>query len=506
MFSRLQFGEFIYEQPALGEVEYSFKHALTQEVSYNSILASRRRVLHERIGHAIEELYARQLDDHYSELARHYLRGDDPAKAVEYARLAAEQEINRGSYAESASLIEHALKLVNRLPDEKQRLRVELALRDIESIIVFVVYGGPSPEREHVVRRVCELAEKVDEKEQLLRGLMALCNVYFTREETVEGFELAKRCLRLAEATGNESLLADACYSAGILAASCGRLREAASYFDDAALHVTRTNRTVSVLGFPYGGFAMFRAVPGMLLGRVTEGLKLADDAVRFARNSRNLFFLGLALNVKALTHSLRREPDLARGLAEEAIALSEENGFRQWLNFARVIHGWVLVELPQLDQGINEMEEAITGLRSMGGAPRMQYFISLLAQAYAKTGQSEKGLALVNEALAHVERAGENLDHAEMLRLKGEILLMRDPTHTAEAESCFRAAVEVARAQEAKWWELHVSVSLAQLLRDSRQSDQARTMLIDIYNWFTEGFELPDLKEAKALLDELSS
>src|SRR5262249_17373096 len=100
MLAQLQLREFIYEQPTVGEVEYSFKHALTQEVAYNSMLTERRRALHERTGHAIEELYVRQLDDHYSDLARHYLRGDNAAKAIEYARLAAEQELNRGSYAE----------------------------------------------------------------------------------------------------------------------------------------------------------------------------------------------------------------------------------------------------------------------------------------------------------------------------------------------------------------------------------------------------------------------
>ncbi len=118
--------------------------------------------------------------------------------------------------------------------------------------------------------------------------------------------------------------------------------------------------------------------------------------------------------------------------------------------------------------------------------------------------GRTGEGLAMLNEALAHIERTGEKVEQAEMLRLKGELLLMRDGGAIAQAESSFRAALEVARAQEAKWWELRTTVSLARLLHESNRRDEARTMLAQIYGWFTEGFELRDLKEAKALLDEL--
>ena len=129
--TQFQFGEFVNEQPAVGQVEYSFKHALTQEVAYNSILAERRRALHERAGRAIEELYAERLEDHYGDLARHYLRGSDTAEAVQYARLAAEQDVNRGSYAEASNLIEAGLSLIDRIPEGSDRLRAELALRSI---------------------------------------------------------------------------------------------------------------------------------------------------------------------------------------------------------------------------------------------------------------------------------------------------------------------------------------------------------------------------------------
>jgi predicted ATPase len=139
------------------------------------------------------------------------------------------------------------------------------------------------------------------------------------------------------------------------------------------------------------------------------------------------------------------------------------------------------------------------------GKVPFQPYGIALLAHRHAKTGRTDEALRMLDEALGRIERTGEKIDQAEMLRLKGEILLMHDNGAAERAEACFCSALEVARAQEAKWWELRTAVSLARLLHDTNRCDEARTVLGGIYNWFTEGFDLPDLKEAKALIEELS-
>ena len=188
---QLQLREFIYQQPAIAEVEYSFKHALTQEVAYKSLLSERRRALHDRAARALEELYAEQINDHYGELAHHYLLSNDAVKAINYAQLAAEQAVIRGSYTEASGLIEEGLKRVDKLPEENERFRAELGLRSIESMVTIVLYGGPSPERERVIMRMCQLGESTGEVDQLLRGLVSLCSVYFLRGESARGLELA---------------------------------------------------------------------------------------------------------------------------------------------------------------------------------------------------------------------------------------------------------------------------------------------------------------------------
>jgi class 3 adenylate cyclase len=503
MLSDLQFGEFIYEQPSAGMVEYSFKHALTQEVAYNSILTERRRTLHERAARAIEGLYTDKLEDCYGDLAHHFLRGNDAAKAIHYAQLAAEQALGRGAYPEATSLVDTALKLLDKLPERTDRLRAELALRSHQSVLARVLFGGASTEREQVIRRVCELGETIGETDQLLRGMLTLSNLYFLRGESIRGFDLVRRCLQLAEVARDPDLLADAHYVAGTLSRSRGNLEQAVSHFDAASVYSSRSDRPMSLTGFLYTvAIASNRAVALHLLGRIDEAVKSEEEALREARESKQLFSLGLATIMGGLMYWHRRDPETVLLHANEAIALSEDAGFIEWLHFGQFAHGWSISQLGQPHQGIAEMEAANAEVDPIG--LRTIAIATMLAQGYAKGGRIGEGLVLLNEALGKIEETGTKVDEPEILRLKRELLLLRDNGATEQAEACFRTALQLACEQEAKWWELRTTVSLARLLRDSNRCDEARTMLGKIYNWFTEGFELADLREAKALLDEL--
>jgi tetratricopeptide (TPR) repeat protein len=511
MLADLQLGEFIYEHQSLAGTEYTFKHALTQEVAYNSVLTEQRRAIHDQTASAIEALHAQQLEDHYSHLAHHYIRGSNAPKALRYAQLAARQAAGRAAYREAASLLETAMKLLDKLPDGAERMRAELSLRTVENTVAFALNGTASPECERAIRRMCELGEQISEADpdQVLRGRIALSNLYFQRGESLRGLELSRRCLELAETTQSVSLLAQTHWNLGALAYSCGKLREAVSSFEDGMRVLERANRSDFLFaGIMYrSGFACPLALAFQLLGRVDEAVKLAEQGLRHARESRHLFSLGHALTLAGgQLSSYRRETESVRACAEEAIALSEDYGFATWLAWGRFHHGWALAELGQLEQGVAEMEAGIAGFRRSGGVPRLQVPIALFASGYARMGRTEQALAMLNEALAHIERSGEKVGHAEMLRLKGELLLMRDGGATEEAERSFRAALEVARAQEARWWELRTTVSLARLLARTDRRDEARVMLANIYGWFTEGFDTADLKDAKALLDELSA
>jgi tetratricopeptide (TPR) repeat protein len=239
-----------------------------------------------------------------------------------------------------------------------------------------------------------------------------------------------------------------------------------------------------------------------LALGRPDEAVKLGEEGLRRARQLKQ------ALSITSSTYSVaalryeRHEPKAARELAEAAIAVAEENGFPDFLASARAIRAWARSELGQAVEGVAELEEISASL------PYLLYVSKtlLLAKVYLHVKRFEEALRLLDEELARCEQLGAHQEEAELYRLKGAALLGRSPAAVAEAENNFRKAIEVARGQSAKWWELHATVSLARLLRNTNRRAEARTMLADIYNWFTEGFDTADLKDAKALLDELSN
>jgi class 3 adenylate cyclase/tetratricopeptide (TPR) repeat protein len=498
--------ELVYVRGIPPDATYQFKHALICDAAYEGLLRSRRRELHSRIAEILVRQFPERVISAPELVAYHYTEAGLAAQAIPYWQRAAQRAIERSANLEAFSHLARGLKLLPSLPEARERLRAELALRNIESMVAFAQYGGSSVERERLIRRICELGERIGEVDQLLRGLITLCGLYFSRGEPVRGLEFASRCFELAEATQDEALLTGAYQTAGVLAYSCGNLREAVAHLETAAIHAGRTDRIVAMNGMLYSScIAFFRGPPLQLLGRISEALKFTEEGLRDARESRHLFTLGLALLVRARVSRYRREPQVVLALSEEGIALSEQSGFPIWLLQGRFNRGWALVEEGHLKEGIIDMEWAVASIRRIGGAPWFQYTIALLAQAYAKAGETAKGRIMLNEALTNVEHTGEKTDYAEMLRLKGELLLMDDPTAIEEAEVCFRTALEVARAQEAKWWELRTAVTYADLLCNTNRRNEAHTMLAEIYSSFTEGFDTVDLKEAKALLDELN-
>ena len=157
------------------------------------------------------------------------------------------------------------------------------------------------------------------------------------------------------------------------------------------------------------------------------------------------------------------------------------------------------MTELGQAERGVVELEASASSLQSFFRTPASM----MLAAVYVHVGRVEKAVVIVDEELARIERSGARQEAAELYRLKGEAILRRDSSAIAKAEKCFRKAIEIAESQSAKWWELRATVSFARLLSDTGRRAEARTILSDIYNWFTEGFDTADLKDAKALLDE---
>ena len=223
---------------------------------------------------------------------------------------------------------------------------------------------------------------------------------------------------------------------------------------------------------------------------------------MRRARQLKHPFSTSAAYSVAGILRYERREPEAARELAEEVIAVAEEHGFENYIALGRSVHGWVLAESGQSTKGITELEANVT---RVAGNFQMQVS-AMLAQAYLHAGSADRAVGALEQALSRGQRGGLHLYDAQLHRCKADAILMSDSSKMAEAEACLNKAIEVAKGQSARWWELRATTSLARLLAKQGRRDEARAMLSEIYNWFTEGFDTADLKDAKALLGELGA
>ena len=217
-------------------------------------------------------------------------------------------------------------------------------------------------------------------------------------------------------------------------------------------------------------------------------------------------YSLAIALASATAVHQLRRERHAAQERAEAERALCSEQGFPLFLAWGTILQGWAVAEQGQGEEGIAQIRQGLAAWRSTGAELIRSNFLALLAAEYGNVGQAKEGLTVLAEALAIVCHSGERNYQAELYRLKGELLLQQSQENCSEAEACFQQALAIARQQQAKSWELRAATSLAHLWQQQGKTTEARDLLAPVYEWFTEGFDTADLKDAKALLDVLEA
>ncbi len=505
----LQLGEFIYEQPAIGDSEYTFKHALTQEVSYNSVLMERRRQLHGRIGAALERLYANSIDDYLDELAHHYSRSGNSAKALDYLESAGLRAVGRLAYGEAMRNLTAALELLERTPSSPERDRREFALQTSLGPALMATKGWAAPETERAYLRAQQLAETGATPEQqfaLLVGLFGLLyvggNLSGARERQKPIWDFVDRHpdpVFLLEAIHHDWSVA---LSAGELEASQRHVERGLKLFESKLRSATvplYTAHHPAVCGYAWD------AQLSWLRGRPDAARRCAERAVSLANELGDAMSAAFALYEKALVHRIMLEPKLALEIAGAAINTAEDVGFLYVLRHARVIKGWALTELGRAEEGIGQIREETDALSANREELWLTLSLATLADACLRAGRIEHGLKAIGDALDLVRRSGECFWEAEINRLRGELLLGQSPSDPALARASVEHAIKKARQQGAKSLELRATTSLARMLMSTDCRDEARAMLAEIYNWFTEGFDTADLKEAKALLELLA-
>jgi class 3 adenylate cyclase/tetratricopeptide (TPR) repeat protein len=499
MLSHLQLAEFINEQPAVGDIEYCFKHALTQEVAYNSVLIERRKALHERTGKAIERLFAERLDDYVTDLAHHYDRSGNLHKAAEYLGRAGRRAVEQAAHAEAVGYVTRALELGQRLPDGAHRARQELELQITLSASLHLAVGPGAPEREKPLARALELCEQLCDS-RMAEVMLSLGFLRGARGEALGALQLCEKALTLAEQAKDAEMRAAAHTGIGYSLFVLGQFEKAREHLEGA----------IELLGgrsiHKFGQVSMaVQAAPFILagtliaLGYPATALKRSNKALDTARWRSQPYLNATALQGYVLSHLGLRDIRAAAEQVEELVAITVEHEMPIYHALAMFCRAWLIADTGRVNEELGEMERII---RQLGPYPMAHLLVVALAEICGRNGLPDKALAAIEEA---VPKSGKTPHlQAELYRLKGELTLLKDPRGEAEAEHYLRQAIDVARRQAARLFELRATVSLARLLRDTNRRGEARAMLADIYNWFTEGFDSADLKEAEALLDEL--
>jgi predicted ATPase/class 3 adenylate cyclase len=505
--SHLQATEFLYEQPAFPDSEYTFKHALTQEVAYTSLLLERRLVLHERTAQALETLYKDRLEEHYGELAHHYSRSRNAEKAVMYLQRAGQQAAQRSAYVEAIAYLGKGLELLTTLPETLERLQDELTLRLTLGTSLIATKGWAAPEVAAAYTRARELCQQLGETPQLFPVLWGLATFYVVRAEHRAVRELGEHLLSLTQHLHDPALLIEAHFVQGFSLFFLGEFPLAREHLEQGMrFYAPQQHRDHARLFSADLGVFCLSWVPLALwhLGAPDQAMLQSHKALGLAQELSHPFSLAVALTYAAMFHQFRREAQATRARAEAAIALCTAHGFAYYLAWAAILRGWAVAAQGQHEEGLAQMCQGLAALRATGGEVRLPYYLTLLAEVYGQAGQVEAGLTLLAEALAHAHSKTEHWWEVELYRLQGELQLALVGDHGTEAEACLHQALDLARRQHTKALELRAAMSLSRLWQQQGKRAEAGALLAPVYGWFPEGSETADLQEAKALLEEL--
>ncbi|TPQ43854.1 adenylate/guanylate cyclase domain-containing protein [Cupriavidus pinatubonensis] len=513
LLARLQAGEFIYERPAFPDVEYTFKHGLTQEVAGSTLLTEQRSALHERTARAIETLFRDRLTDYCSELARHYsLSGNDP-KAVEYLLCTGQQLLQRSAYREAVRQFGEALALLARQPDTPARARQELAVRLAIGPALIAARGFASREVEATYMRALALYEQLDDMLQSFPAQVGLRTYFSISAEHAKAYRLGKGLVRLAERAGNAEWLAEAHVSLATTLYYAGRFRIANVHFDHALAHYQSGARQIhpNFHGVdPEVRALSLSALVRWNLGDAAQARARSQRAITLARGLSHPFTLAHTLCIVAHLHEFLREAQTTLDLAEAAIALSTEQGFPHWSAWATALRGQALVRMGRHDQGIADIQSGMAAYLATGARLGQSHFLTLLAECSGQIGQAETGLRAIADARAMASACGERHVEAELSRVEGELICsdssleLPDADRCARAQACFEKAIAVAHRQHSRPLELRATISLARLWQRQGNSRGAMERLAAVMGSVGEASGIDEIHEARVLLDSI--
>ncbi len=502
--------ELLFEQGDSASISYRFKHALIQDAAYQSLVRSRRQHYHRKIADTLRELYSDVAETQPEILAHHYASADLREVAIPYLKAAAEKSMRRSANPEAIAHLTKAQELLNTLPEGPDRLQQELALQLAIGTPLIATKGFASPEVGTVYARAREICTLAGEAPQLFPVRWGLWVFYTARAEHRTAQQLAEQCRDMGHAAEDPDLLMLAHHAAGVTLSALGQHADALRELEKAiAIHnPERHASTAFAYGQDSGVVCRSQAAFSLwFLGYPDQASRLNEEAVALAERLNHPYSLAAALDFSAWVDQLRGDSEAARMHAEKAIAISTKHDFVFWLLTGMILHGWALTNVNEAHEGISQMRQALAGYEQTGAGILRPYYLALLADVFGARGEKAEAFRLLDEAEVAVRASGECWWEAELYRVKGELTL-QSPAEGSQfdrekiAETYFDRAFQVASGQAAKSLELRAATSRARLWIKQGRTIEAKRMLGGTYGWFTEGFNRPDLRDARTLLE----
>jgi class 3 adenylate cyclase/predicted ATPase len=514
--------DLVYQQGLPPHAVYMFKHVLIQEAAYQSLLKSTRQHYHQQIAQVLAARFPETAVTQPELLAHHYTEAGLPAQAIPYWLQAGQGAVGRSANAEAIGHLTRGLEVLKTLPETPESIQQELTFLLALCAPLSMLRGHTAPEVERVYTRAQELCRQAGDSEQLFVVLRNFRGFFLDRAQLQTAREFGEQCFALAQRLQNPFLLQEAHMMLGSTLFYQGEFVSARAYLEQGIAMYDIQHRRLLDLRRTDSGVMCLAHVAWTLwmLGYPEHALTRSQEACTLAQQLSHAYSLGFALHFAGTLYQYRREVQPTQEQADAVMALAREQGFVRWLAGGMVRQGWVLAQQGAVAQGIEQIQQGLSTWRTMGGALGLPHFLARLAEAYGKGGQAAAGLDVVAEALAMVHQHGQQYYEAELHRLKGELLLQSgangpasevcvppsaiDNPHAAEAEACLQQALDIACRQQARFFELRAVMSLSRLWQQQGKREAARQRLAEIYDWFTEGFDTPDLQDARALLETL--
>ncbi len=507
--AKLVEAELLFQRGRPPRVRYMFKHALIQDAAYQSLLKKKRQQFHLQIADVLEAQFPETCDSEPELLAHHFTEAVAAQKAVEYWDRAGQRALEKCAHLEAIEHLTSGLELLRTLPETAERHAQEIRMQVSLGVPLQSTKGYSAPEVQENYARAHELCQQLGLTAQSFPVLYGLFRYYMLQANYAKAEELGDQLVGMADQTDNPNFLVAAHRALGGPLVYQGQHNRALVHLKKViSIEPTPELRAEAyqydvvdpwITSRSYMSWALW------LLGYPEQALEQSRQAVTRAEGLEHPFSVALALSFAQWLHQFCHDVSRTRMTAERALTISTEQSFAFWIGWCRVLRGWTLAQHGQCDEAITEIREGIVDWRAQGSELGCHYYFALLAEACAKADRIDDALNALAEGQEFADATGEAYWAPEIPRLKGKLLLRRDPAAHEDAEKCFQAAIELAQKQEAKSLELRATMSLGRLWAERGSASEAHSMLAKTYEWFSEGFDTRDLREAKELLGSWS-